>query len=49
MTLEAIALHYLDNLDAKMFSVGQIIREDANTDSPWTPYYQAMGRKFYKG
>lgn len=49
MTLEAIALHYLDNLDAKLYSVGQMLREDMNSDSPWTSYNQAMGRKFYKG
>lgn len=49
MTLEAIALHYLDDLDAKLFSIGQIIREDQNSDSPWTPYFANMGRKFFKG
>jgi 3'-5' exoribonuclease len=48
MTLEAIALHILDNLDAKLYSVGQILKEDAG-DSPWTSYNQALGRKFYKG
>lgn len=49
MTLEAIALHYLDNLDAKLYSVGQMLREDMNSESPWTSYNQAMGRKFFKG
>ncbi len=49
MTLEAIALHYLDNLDAKMHSLGTLIREDANTDSNWTPYQAPLGRKLYKG
>jgi len=49
MTLEAIALHYLDNLDSKMYSVGQLIREDANTDSHWTPYQAHLGRKLFKG
>lgn len=49
MTLEAIALHHLDNLDAKIYSVGQILKEDANSDSNWTSYNQAMGRKFFKG
>lgn len=49
MTLEAIALHYLDNLDAKIFSVGQIMREDANADSRWTPFQASLGRKLYKG
>jgi 3'-5' exoribonuclease len=49
MTLEAIALHYLDNLDAKMHSLGELIREDANTDSNWTPYQAHLGRKLFKG
>jgi 3'-5' exoribonuclease len=48
MTLEAVALHYLDNLDAKIHSLTQLIREDANTDSNWTPFQAAMGRKFFK-
>ena len=48
MTLEAIALHLLDNLDAKMHSIGQLIREDANTESHWTPYQQDLQRKFFK-
>jgi 3'-5' exoribonuclease len=49
MTLEAIALHYLDNLDAKLYSVGQMLKEDMNSESPWTSFNQAMGRKFFKG
>jgi 3'-5' exoribonuclease len=49
MTLEAIALHYLDNLDAKIFSIGQMMREDANADSRWTPFQASLGRKLYKG
>jgi 3'-5' exoribonuclease len=49
MTLEAVALHILDNLDAKMYSIGQIMKEDAGSDSPWTSYNQSLGRKFFKG
>ncbi|MDX1945286.1 MAG: HD domain-containing protein [Pirellulaceae bacterium] len=49
MTLEAIALHLLDNLDAKLYSVAQILQEDASSDSRWTSYNQALGRKFFKG
>lgn len=49
MTLEAIALHLLDNLDAKLYSVAQILKEDAGGDSSWTSYNQALGRKFFKG
>lgn len=49
MTPEAIALHFLDNLDSKLHTVRQLIREDANTESNWTPYQASLGRKFYKG
>jgi 3'-5' exoribonuclease len=49
MTLEAIALHLLDNLDAKLYSVAQILKEDASGESAWTSYNQALGRKFFKG
>lgn len=49
MTLEAVALHYLDNLDAKIYSLGQLIRDDVNTDSNWTPYQANIQRKLFKG
>ena len=49
MTLEAIALHHLDNLDAKLHSVKQLIADDVNSDSPWTVYHPSLGRKLYKG
>jgi 3'-5' exoribonuclease len=49
MTLEAVALHYLDNLDAKLHSFHQLMRDDANLDSPWTTYHQNISRKLYKG
>jgi len=42
-------LHLLDNLDAKLYSVAQIMKEDAGGDSAWTSYNQALGRKFFKG
>lgn len=49
MTLEAIALHYLDSLDAKIHCARQLIEEDANKNSPWTVYNPSMGRKLFKG
>ncbi len=49
MTLEAIALHHLDNLDAKLHSFEQLMRDDANLDSSWTQYHQNLSRKLYKG
>jgi 3'-5' exoribonuclease len=48
MTREAIALHFLDNLDAKMHMVSQLIQADANTESNWTPFQASLGRKLYK-
>jgi len=48
MTLEAVALHYLDNLDAKIHCFQQLMRDDANADSRWTPFHANLGRKLYK-
>ena len=49
MTLEAVALHHLDNLDAKVHSFARDIRDDRNQTSAWTPYSQAMQRRLFKG
>src|SRR3984893_10158674 len=49
MTPEAIALHYLDNLDAKIHSFTRDIREDRNQSSAWTPYNQSTQRRLFKG
>jgi 3'-5' exoribonuclease len=48
MTPEAIALHYLDNFDAKLNTFTREIRQDANT-SAWTPYNQSLERRLFKG
>ncbi|HWY89001.1 MAG TPA: HD domain-containing protein [Gemmataceae bacterium] len=49
MTPEAIALHHLDNFDAKVHSFTRDIREDRNGSSAWTPYSQATQRRLFKG
>lgn len=49
MTLEAVALHHLDNLDAKIASFTQLMKDCPNVDSPWTQYFSQIGRKLYKG
>jgi 3'-5' exoribonuclease len=49
MTLEAVALHYLDNLDAKIHAFSREIRDDPSRDSNWTPFQQSLGRRLYKG
>ena len=49
MTLEAVALNLIDNLDAKMASFGQLIEDCPNIENSWTQYYPNLGRKLYKG
>src|SRR5439155_584751 len=49
MTPEAIALHYLDNLDAKIHSFTREIRADRNQTSAWTPFNQSLQRRLFKG
>lgn len=48
MSLEAIALHHLDNLDAKLAAATSLIDSDISSDGNWTNYNPAMGRKFWK-
>ena len=49
MTPEAIALHYLDNLDAKIHAFTREIRDDPSRDTAWTPFNPSMSRRLYKG
>ena len=49
MTPEAVALHFLDNLDAKLHAVEQVLESEVNPDSPWTPYEPSLGRKLFRG
>ena len=49
MTVEAITLHHLDNLDAKIHHFAALLRDDANVGSEWTQYHPNLGRKLYKG
>lgn len=49
MTPEAIALHHLDNLDAKVNEFSSLIAADPNAQSNWTPYSTSMQRKLFKG
>ncbi len=49
MTPEAVALHYLDNLDAKLHVFTREIRDDPSRESNWTPYNPNLGRRLYKG
>jgi 3'-5' exoribonuclease len=49
MTPEAIALHHLDNLDAKIHTFTREIRDDPCKDTAWTPFQQNLGRRIFKG
>ncbi|NBX30266.1 HD domain-containing protein [bacterium] len=49
MTLEAVALHHIDLLDAKMAAVTQLLRAEASIDGGWTQFHQHHGRKFFRG
>ena len=49
MTFEALALRNLDELDAKIASFRQIIRDDINDGTGWTNYQPNLGRKIFKG
>jgi 3'-5' exoribonuclease len=49
MTLEAIALHYLDSLDAKVHAYSREIRDDPSRESSWTPFHPNLGRRLFKG
>jgi 3'-5' exoribonuclease len=49
MTLEAVALHHLDHLDAKLAGTIQLLRNEASMDGGWTQYQQSVGRRFFRG
>ena len=49
MTLEAVALNQLDNLDAKIASFHDQMRDDRDHSSAWTQYNPSIGRKLFKG
>ena len=49
MTVEAVALFCLDNLDAKIAAFTQQLRDDPNVGSPWTNFNPNLGRKLFKG
>jgi 3'-5' exoribonuclease len=47
--LEAFALHYADDLDAKMNHVSGLLAAEQSSASRWTPYQQVYGRYLFKG
>ncbi len=49
MTPEAIALHHLDNLDAKLHFYTREIRDDPTRGASWTAFNANLGRRLFKG
>jgi 3'-5' exoribonuclease len=49
MTPEAIALHHIDNLDAKVHEFSRMIDDDPNAGAHWTPFVPRIDRKLFKG
>ena len=49
MTPEAIALHHLDNLDAKIHNFSQKIRDTADPAARWSSFDNQLGRRIYRG
>jgi 3'-5' exoribonuclease len=48
-TLEAIALYYLDDLDAKIDGIAHLIDVENDNKSPWTSFNKLYERYFFKG
>jgi len=48
MTLEAVMLNYLDDIDSKMNGIREFM-ESHDTGEEWTPYHRLLERFFYKG
>lgn len=46
--LEALALHHLDDLDAKMNGIGGFVARHADEETGWTDYNRLMERFFYR-
>lgn len=46
-TLEAVILHYLDDLDGKIQSIQSLLEKEQG--SRWTSFHRAYGRSFFRG
>jgi 3'-5' exoribonuclease len=47
MTLEAVMLHYLDDMDAKMNGIQQFIKQQVQEGSKWSAYHRIFEQYFY--
>jgi len=49
VTVEAVALHYIDNLDAKIHAFQKAIDESHDASNNWTEYSRMFERRLFKG
>jgi 3'-5' exoribonuclease len=48
-TLEALIVHHMDDMDAKVNAFQEYIRQPGDDESGWTPYHRLLERYIYKG
>lgn len=49
MTVEALLLHYIDNLDAQVRGVNQVLEKSTGRNGRWTEYVRLLDRYIYRG
>jgi 3'-5' exoribonuclease len=47
MTLEAVMLHFLDDMDAKINGIQQFIKKQVPEGSRWSAYHRTFEQYFY--
>ena len=49
MTIEALLLHYIDNMDAQIKGALHVLEKDTRKSESWTEYVRLLDRFIYKG
>jgi 3'-5' exoribonuclease len=49
MTIEALLLHYIDNMDAQVRGALQVLEKNNRRDEVWTEYVRLLDRFIYRG
>ncbi len=47
-TIEAILIHYIEDMDSKVASIKSLIEKESNVENEWTSYHPSYDRYFYK-
>jgi len=47
-TIEAVLLHYIDEIDAKVYGIRDFMAGE-DPEAKWTSFHRLLGRHFYKG